>query len=206
MRIAVGKSKYSPTDGSLDEPVPIKTIRRHWGDLIGHRRGLHRLSAIEPTLVSCNSKLGALNMTLAAFLNVIGLCIGFMSAIFFAVGALTMTPTKILKVAASYWDANQHWGDSIADQRADYIVGALLLLLSFSSQLLANLVPPTAEPSLLQPFGCATAEIVAALALLLVCSVFFRNAFAKSTKSQVRQLQAEVMAAQEAEAVKRRNA
>lgn len=144
-------------------------------------------------------------MVLSAFLNIIGLCVGFISAIFFSIGALTMTPSKIQKVAASYWDTNQHWGDSIADQRADYIVGALLLLLSFFSQLLANLVPPTAEPSLLQPFGCATAEIVAALTLLLVCSVFLRNAIAKSTKSQVRQLQAEVMAAQEAEAERRRN-
>lgn len=142
-------------------------------------------------------------MTLAVFLNVIGLCLGFVSAIFFAIGALTMTPAKIQKVAATYWDANQHWGDSIADQRADYIVGALLLLLSFFSQLSATLVPSAFEPSLLQPFGCAIAEIVAALTLLLVCSVLLRNAIAKSTKLQVRQMQAEIQAAQEAEAKRR---
>lgn len=144
-------------------------------------------------------------MTLAIFLNILGLFLGFVSAIFFAVGALTMTPAKIQKVAASYWDANQHWGDSIADQRADYIVGALLLLLSFSVQLAANLVPSAFEPSLLQPLGCAIAEIVAALALLLVCSVLLRNGIAKLTKSQVRQIQAAVIAAQEAEIAKRSN-
>jgi protein-S-isoprenylcysteine O-methyltransferase Ste14 len=142
-------------------------------------------------------------MTLAIFLNIIGLCLGFVSAIFFAIGALTMTPAKIQKVAASYWDANQHWGDSIADQRADYIVGALLLLLAFLSQLLATLVHSTFEPSLLQPFGYAIAEIAAALALLFVCSVLLRNAIAKSTKSQVRQIQAAAIAAQEAEIAKR---
>jgi len=144
-------------------------------------------------------------MTLAVFLNVVGLCLGFVSAIFFAIGALTMTPAKIQKVAATYWDANQHWGDSIADQRADYIVGALLLLMAFFSQLLATLVPSDLEPSLLQPFGCAIAEIAAALVLLLVCSVILRNVIAKSTKSQVRQIQASAIAAQEAVIAKRSN-
>lgn len=136
-------------------------------------------------------------MTLSTFLNILGACVGFISAIFFSVGAMTMTPEKIFRVAASYWDANQHWGDSIADQRADYIAGGLLLLLAFSAQLSANLVPSTAEPSLLQPFGCAIAEILAVLVLLLVCSALLRNAIAKSTRQKMRQLQAEELAAQE---------
>ena len=136
-------------------------------------------------------------MQLSTFLNIFGACIGFMSASFFSVGAMMMTPEKIQKVAASYWDANQHWGDSIADQRADYIVGGLLLLVSFSSQLAANLVPLSAEPSLLQPYGCAIAEILPLLSLLLVCSVLLRNAIAKSTRQSVRQMQAEKIAAAE---------
>lgn len=131
-------------------------------------------------------------MTLSTFLNIFGLCIGFISAIFFAIGALTMTPTKIQRVAATYWNSNQHWGDSIADQRADYIVGAVLLLLSFASQLAANLVPPSFEPSLLQPFEFAIAKIAAALASLLVFAVALRHAIAKLTKSQVRLIQEEI--------------
>ena len=136
-------------------------------------------------------------MLLSTFLNILGACIGFMSASFFAFGALVMSAEKISVISATYWDANQHWGDSIAEQRADYIAGALLLLLSFASQLAANLVPPTSAPSLIQPFGCAIAEIVAFLAFLLVCSVLLWNAIEKSTKQQVRQCQTEEMAAQE---------
>jgi len=136
-------------------------------------------------------------MPLDTFLNILGACIGFMSASFFSVGAMMMTPAKIEKVAATYWDANQHWGDSIAEQRADYIAGGLLLLLSFSLQLSANLVPSATAPSLLQPFGCAIAEIVAVLVFLLVCFVLLRNAIAKSTKQSVRRMQAEKLAAQE---------
>ena len=136
-------------------------------------------------------------MLLSTFLNILGACIGFMSASFFAFGALVMSAEKISAISATYWDANQHWGDSIAEQRADYIAGALLLLLSFASQLAANVVPPTSAPSLLQPFGCAIAEIVSALAFLLVCSVLLRNAIAKSTKQKFHQRQAEELAAQE---------
>ena len=142
-------------------------------------------------------------MPLSTFLNIFGACVGFMSASFFSVGAMMMTPEKIQKVAASYWDANQHWGDSIADQRADYIVGGLLLLLSFSLQLSASLVPSAAQPSLLQPFGCVIAEIVAALAFLLVCSVLIRHSIAKSTRQSVRQMQTEKISAAEQEAKNR---
>ena len=132
-------------------------------------------------------------MTLSTFLNILGACIGFMSAVFFSVGATIMTPKLIYKISATYWDFNQHWGDSIADQRADYIAGGLLLLLSFSVQLSANLIPSTLSPSLLQPFGCAIAEIVASISLLLVCSFLLRNAIAKSTKRQVHQIQKEAL-------------
>lgn len=136
-------------------------------------------------------------MTLSTFLNILGSCIGFMSAVFFSVGATMMTPSLICKISATYWDANQHWGDSIADQQADYIAGGLLLLVSFSLQLAANLVPSTFSPSLLQPFGYAISEIVAAISFLLLCSVLLRNAIAKSTKQQVRQMQKEQMEAEE---------
>lgn len=135
-------------------------------------------------------------MTLSTFLNILGACIGFMSAVFFSVGATMMTPELICKISATYWDANQHWGDSIADQRADYIAGGLLLLLSFSLQLSANLVPSALSPSLLQPFGCAIAEIVAVISFLLVCAVLLRNAISKSTKRQVHQMQKEQLEAE----------
>lgn len=141
-------------------------------------------------------------MLLTTFLNVLGACIGFMSALFFAFGALVMTAEKINIIAATYWDANQHWGDSIAEQRADYIAGALLLLVSFALQLSANLVPSSIAPSLLQPVGCASAEIVAVIAFLLVLAVLLRNFVARRTKEKVHRLIAADLAAQEQAAKK----
>ncbi|MEI6302803.1 MAG: hypothetical protein WCR74_15275 [Betaproteobacteria bacterium] len=136
-------------------------------------------------------------MLLSTYLNILGACLGFISAMFFAIGALGMHPQNILKISTSYWDANQHWADSIADQRADYIVGALLLILSFSSQLAANLVPSDAAPSFLQPLGYAIAEIIAVVSFLLICSVLLRAAVAKTTRQKVQQLQKEKLAAED---------
>ena len=123
-----------------------------------------------------------------------------MAAVFFSIGAMLVTPVKIFNISTSYWDANEHWAASIAEQRADYIAGGLLLLLSFSLQLSAILVHSTVAPFLLQPFGCAIAEIVAVLTLLLVCFVLLRNAVSKTTKTKVRQLQQKESEAEELKA------
>ncbi len=119
-------------------------------------------------------------------------------------GALAMTPTKIQRIACSYWDANQHWGDSLAEQRADYIVGAVLLLLSFSLQLVGSLVPSTIEPAFLQPLGYIIVAIAAPVVVLLIGAVILRNLIATKTKGRVRGIQAEVFAAEAAELEARR--
>lgn len=128
------------------------------------------------------------DMLAQTFLNILAACVGFISASFFSVGVLRMKIEDMAYSATILWDTNQHLADSIASQRADYITGALLLVLSFSLQLAANLVPPALEPSLLQPAGCAAAGIVALISGLLLASVLLRNAVAKSTKASVHAL------------------
>lgn len=133
-------------------------------------------------------------MTLAQFLTVLGATVGFMAAAFFAWGVLRSSDKDLYEITSMKWDINQHWADSIAEQRADYKVGALLFLLSFASQLAANLVPPTSAPSLLQPFAYAIVEIVVVVALLLACSVWRRNISASTTKDLLRTWRAKELA------------
>ena len=117
-----------------------------------------------------------------------------MSALFFAAGALFVTTEDLYEITSGAWDVERHRrGDSIAGQRADYIAGALLLLVSFFLQLAANLVPADAAPSLFQPLGCAIAEIVAALVAVLACSLFLRNANALATREKLRKMRAAEM-------------
>ena len=134
-------------------------------------------------------------MLMSTFLSVLGLSVGAMSALFFAAGALFVSTEDLYEITSGAWDVERHvWGDSIADQRANYIVGALLLLLSFGLQLAATLIPSCGSPSPFQPLYYAIAEIVAALVLVLGCSLFFRASHARTTKKQLRTMRAEAMA------------
>lgn len=144
-------------------------------------------------------------MTADTFLNIFSACIGFVAAMYFAAGMLRMSAEDVWRTVRSHWDINEHLLRSVAAQRAEYIVGATYLLLSFSLQLSANLVPSALEPSFLQPFGCAVAEILAALALLLVLSTTARGSILQSTVTKVLQLQAEAEAKEQLEIELRKN-
>ena len=111
---------------------------------------------------------------MSTFISVLGLSVGAISAFFFAVGALFVSTKSLYEITSGKWEVERHvWGDSIAEQRADYIAGALLLLLLFGLQLAA----PSCDQSLpFQPLYYAIPEIVAVLVLVLGCSIFLRNA------------------------------
>ncbi len=89
-------------------------------------------------------------MTLATFLNLLAAGAGALSASFFALGTLQLNAKTIFEIAATYWDVNKHLASSISAQRAEYIVGAALLLLTFLLQIAANLTPPDVQPLSLQ--------------------------------------------------------
>jgi len=101
---------------------------------------------------------------------------------------LRLKSKDVAAVASTYWGFNQHLADSIASQRAEYIVGALLLVLSFSLQLAANLVPPAFQPSLLQPFGFAFAAIGFLFSGSGLLSWHYCRRVAKRTKAEVHSL------------------
>ncbi len=128
-------------------------------------------------------------MPLSTYLNIFGASIGLMSALFFAFGALMMSPDKIGLISSSYWDENLHWRDSLAEQRADYICGAILLLLSFSCQLAGNFVPPAFTPYILNTFSCAISGIVGSFIILLLCFILLRRVIATKTIQKVQKMQ-----------------
>jgi protein-S-isoprenylcysteine O-methyltransferase Ste14 len=128
-------------------------------------------------------------MLLSTFLNIVAACVGFLSATFFALGVLRTQPAAIYAIAKPKWDFNPSLADSIAEQRANYIVGAPLLVLSFSLQLSANLVPPTLQPSLLQPVGCVLVSIGLAFSAIALLSRYLCRRIAEKTKQTVRQIE-----------------
>lgn len=128
-------------------------------------------------------------------MNIIGASIGFIAAIFFAVGAATMSPKDVYNTVVMRRDINQHWYESVSNQRAEYIVGSTLLFLAYIFQLASNFIPTEWSPYLLQSFACAVSLCCAAVTLLLIVALLARHAIAKSCGKQVRELWEQEIAA-----------
>ena len=74
--------------------------------------------------------------------------VGVASAIFFCIGNASNTAGKILVQATPFWDFSQPVASSLAAQRAQYAVGALLLLVAFALQVGAALASSTTHVAL----------------------------------------------------------
>lgn len=77
--------------------------------------------------------------------------VGFASAIFFCIGNVSNTAERIMIQATPFWDFSEPVASSLAAQRAQYVVGALLLLATFALQVAAALAPST-TPAGLPPY------------------------------------------------------
>lgn len=86
-------------------------------------------------------------------LTLIASGVGFAAALFFCVGNISNSPARIVDQAAMRWDFSEPVARALASQRAQYIAGALLLVLSFALQVAAPLVSgqtPSPLPAWLQ--------------------------------------------------------
>lgn len=68
--------------------------------------------------------------------------VGFSSATFFCVGAVLSTAAQIEDQASGRWDFHEPVARALTGQRAQYVVGALLLLASFCLQIAATIASP----------------------------------------------------------------
>ncbi len=80
-------------------------------------------------------------MTVEKILTLIALLSGFLSSVWFIKGTVSLNGETINLLSRTYWDQNPCLEESFARQRAEYILGALFLCLSFSVQLAIHLIP-----------------------------------------------------------------
>ena len=76
--------------------------------------------------------------------------IGFVSAAFFCIGTIWTNAAKIEDQASGRWDFHEPVARALSAQRAQYTVGALLLVVSFSLQVVASLASPNTPANLPQ--------------------------------------------------------
>ena len=91
-------------------------------------------------------------MTEQLALTLAAASVGLVSAVFFCIGNAFNSVEKITLLSTSFWDFSEPVARALAAQRAQYLTGGLLLLVSFSLQVaaaLASSTTPAALPQLL---------------------------------------------------------
>ncbi|MDO8464844.1 MAG: hypothetical protein Q7S46_06275 [Gallionella sp.] len=90
-------------------------------------------------------------MTEQLVLTLVAASVGFVSAVLFCIGGILNTSNKILLQSTPYWDFSKPVASSLAAQRSQYVIGALLLVIAFLLQVAAALACST-NPANLPPF------------------------------------------------------
>lgn len=80
-------------------------------------------------------------MSFNAVLDLFATCLGFFSALFFCVGILHFDLDRAEEIATKMWEADLAVSEEMVLQKADFVAGACLLLLSFMVQVMLKLSP-----------------------------------------------------------------
>ncbi len=78
-------------------------------------------------------------MTEQTIFSLLAACFGFISAMFFGFGSAFTSQTKMVALSKMYWDYNKEYADATVSQSTQYLIGAVLLIVSFGLQVKATL-------------------------------------------------------------------
>ena len=137
-------------------------------------------------------------MNIAAFLSVLGLFLGFLSAAFFAISVLASGTKTTFELASTYWDFNKNVVTSLSQQRAEYIAGTTLLFASFLLQFSAYVLSMPAEQRLQALLIYSVLGAVVAAAMIGVVVFKGQAMFARRMEMEVLAMARRAMAEQEA--------
>lgn len=117
--------------------------------------------------------------------------VGFVAAVFFCIGNFMNTSESIFKQSRPFMDISKHIAHALSAQRAQYVVGALLLVVAFLLQVLAVVAPKeSAEclPQWLHFWPYLVLSVVSLSAVIATClSRLLYSATVKGVKQLYRQ-------------------
>lgn len=128
-------------------------------------------------------------MTTQTTYNIIALTIGFCSAVFFCIGNIINSPRKIKLQSTPFWDFSEPLAQALTAQRAQYIVGALLLVISFCLQILATQASPDSESILPQQLHIWLYLCLVVFFWVAPLSALFSYYIYRSTLKKVKEMQ-----------------
>lgn len=144
-------------------------------------------------------------MTEQLVLTLVAASVGFVSAVLFCIGGILNTSNKILLQSTPYWDFSEPVASSLAAQRSQYVIGALLLVIAFLLQVAAALACAT-TPAALPPFlHTWTAIVFAVLVPTGLVAACFSVLLYKTTMRKVLRMEKERRQKEEADLKSRGN-
>ena len=120
-------------------------------------------------------------MTEQLALTLIAATVGFIAAIFFCIGNAFNSIEKITLQSTQFWDFSEPIARALASQRAQYVTGGLLLLVSFVLQISAALASSTNIASMPQTLLFWPYLLLTVLLLTFALSLCFYCYFYKTT-------------------------
>lgn len=125
-------------------------------------------------------------MSFATSLDIIASWLGLFAALFFSIGVLHFDPARAEAIATKMWGRGLAISEEMLSQKADFIVGAFLLVLSFFVQFTIKAFPGLLEQS-------ATTShlngVAISVAVATAIAIFSRIAGSRLGKVFRRQLQ-----------------
>lgn len=111
--------------------------------------------------------------------------VGFVAAVYFCIGNVMNAPASIVSQATPRWDFSEPLARSLAMQRAQYVVGAVLLVASFALQVAAILASPTTLSPLPGQFQLWPQYVLAVLVIVGAVSATGAKLLHRATLNKV---------------------
>ncbi|MDR4516462.1 MAG: hypothetical protein MRK00_03615 [Nitrosomonas sp.] len=117
-------------------------------------------------------------------ITLIAATVGFVAAVFFCIGNVLNTSKTIMLQSVPYWDFSEPVARSLTAQRAQYVVGALLLVGAFLLQVIGALASPTDEACLPEwlatwPWLIAATFVPTCIVSLFITWLLYRSTIKK---------------------------
>lgn len=79
-------------------------------------------------------------MDLAELLSYVAMFVGLASSLFFGIGIYNMKDSTLFEISVRMWGRGEKSAQNLIEQKYDFLTGASLLVISFSSQLASKFI------------------------------------------------------------------
>lgn len=111
-------------------------------------------------------------MTLAIALDLAAAFFGLASGLFFAVGVLHVKDETLYTIATSMWGKGLTIATELAQQKSDFIFGALLLFFSFLVQVVSKFLPQEIASLAVAPSQLSGVALSFGVPAIALCTIY----------------------------------